>query len=603
MGFDFVSFFPRAVMQGIPLLFGSTGEILTEKSGNLNLGIPGIMYVGGISGVIGAFFYEQAAGGQLNGFLAIMIPILCSLLGSLLMGLLYCFLTVTLRANQNVTGLAMTTFGVGVGNFFGGSLIKLTNSEVPSIALSSTSLYFKTTLPGADSTGWFGQLFLSYGFLAYVAIIIALGASYFLNHTRPGLHLRAVGESASTADAADAQTFIDRYVTFSEVNAEADLRQTATAVFLGKTLLLAEGYGECILIDAKSYPSRGVEEPSSGKVLRGAHDGFIETLVQNAALLRRRIRTPQLTLEGHKISEKSRADVVLCYLEDKVDRALLARVRAKLAAIDADSISMSQESIAESMMDQRQWFNPFPRVRYTERPDAATASIMEGSIIVLVDNSPAAMILPTRFFDFVQEANDFYFPPLVGSYLRILRVVVFLLTLFITPVWYLLVQDPDLPNSALSFLAVTSEYEVPILAQLLLTEFIVDLLKLASLNTPSVFSNSFSMIGALVLGDFAVQAHWLVPEVLAYMAFVAIANFAQPSYELGYAFKLLRLVLLVSSAALGWVGLALGTLLIVVLLVTTRPIAGGHYMYPIYPFNWHALRALLIRRPIAPDNT
>ena len=202
MDFNFVSFFPRAVMQGIPLLFGSTGEILTEKSGNLNLGIPGIMYVGGISGVIGSFFYEQAAAGQLNGFLAIMIPILCSLLGSLLMGLLYCFLTVTLRANQNVTGLAMTTFGVGVGNFFGGSLIKLTNSEVPSIALSNTSLFFKTTLPGADSTGWFGQLFLSYGFLAYLAILIAIGASYFLNRTRAGLHLRAVGESASTADAA-----------------------------------------------------------------------------------------------------------------------------------------------------------------------------------------------------------------------------------------------------------------------------------------------------------------------------------------------------------------------------------------------------------------
>ena len=202
MSFDFVSFFPRAVMQGIPLLFGSTGEILTEKSGNLNLGIPGIMYVGGISGVIGSFFYEQSAGGQLNGFLAVLIPILCSLLGSLLMGLLYCFLTVTLRANQNVTGLAMTTFGVGVGNFFGGSLIKLTGSEVPSIALSKTSLFFKTTLPGADSTGWFGQLFLSYGFLAYASIIIAIGASYFLNRTRPGLHLRAVGESASTADAA-----------------------------------------------------------------------------------------------------------------------------------------------------------------------------------------------------------------------------------------------------------------------------------------------------------------------------------------------------------------------------------------------------------------
>ena len=196
-----VSFFPRAVMQGLPLLFGSTGEILTEKSGNLNLGIPGIMYVGGISGVIGAFFYEQSAA-QMNGFLAVLIPLLCSLLGSLLMGLLYCFLTVTLRANQNVTGLAMTTFGVGVGNFFGGSLIKLTGSEVPSIALSKTSLFFKTTLPGADSTGWFGELFLSYGFLAYAAILIAIGTSYFLNRTRPGLHLRAVGESASTADAA-----------------------------------------------------------------------------------------------------------------------------------------------------------------------------------------------------------------------------------------------------------------------------------------------------------------------------------------------------------------------------------------------------------------
>ena len=196
-----VSFFPRAVMQGIPLLFGSTGEILTEKSGNLNLGIPGIMYVGGISGVIGAFFYEQNAA-QMNGFLAVLIPLLCSLLGSLLMGLLYCFLTVTLRANQNVTGLAMTTFGVGVGNFFGGSLIKLTGSEVPSMALSKTSLFFKTTLPGADSTGWFGELFLSYGFLAYAAILIAIGTSYFLNRTRPGLHLRAVGESASTADAA-----------------------------------------------------------------------------------------------------------------------------------------------------------------------------------------------------------------------------------------------------------------------------------------------------------------------------------------------------------------------------------------------------------------
>ena len=190
-------------MQGIPLLYGSTGEILTEKSGNLNLGIPGIMYVGAISGVIGSFLYEQSVpSGELAALPAIAIPMLCSLLGSFLMGLLYCFLTVTLRANQNVTGLAMTTFGVGFGNFFGGSLIKLTGSEVPSVALSATSNFFRKSLPFADSTGWFGKMFLSYGFLAYLAIILALLSSYVLNRTRTGLYLRSVGESPATADAA-----------------------------------------------------------------------------------------------------------------------------------------------------------------------------------------------------------------------------------------------------------------------------------------------------------------------------------------------------------------------------------------------------------------
>ncbi len=200
--FDFVSFIPRAVVQGIPLLYGSIGETLTEKAGNLNLGIPGVMYVGGISGVIGAFLYEQAAGQNMNGLLAVAIPLLASLLGSLLMGLIYCLLTVTLRANQNVTGLALTTFGVGFGNFFGGSLIKITGAEVPSIALSRTSAYFSRSLPFADKLGWFGKIFLSYGFLAYAAVILAFLAAYVLKKTRTGLYLRAVGESPATADAA-----------------------------------------------------------------------------------------------------------------------------------------------------------------------------------------------------------------------------------------------------------------------------------------------------------------------------------------------------------------------------------------------------------------
>ena len=208
-----VSLFPRAVMQGIPILYGATGEIMTEKSGNLNLGIPGIMYIGGISGVIGAFLYENSvgAGNPLNGFLALFIPIICTILGSLIAGLIYCFLTVTLRANQNVTGLALTTFGVGFGNFFGASLIKLVDSDVPSVALSRTSAFFSAKLPFASTTGVFGKLFFSYGFLAYAAIIIAVLCGFFLNRTRGGLHLRAVGENPATADAAGISVTKSKY--------------------------------------------------------------------------------------------------------------------------------------------------------------------------------------------------------------------------------------------------------------------------------------------------------------------------------------------------------------------------------------------------------
>ena len=212
--FDFISFIPRAVVQGIPLLLGSTGETLTEKSGNLNLGIPGIMYVGGICGVIGAFYYEASlsSAADVNPMLAILIPLCCCLLGSFLMGLLYCFLTVSLRANQNVTGLALTTFGVGFGNFFGGSLIKLSGSELPSVILTTTSNCFRRSLPFAEKFDAVGKLFLSYGFLAYIAVLIALLVSWVINHTRVGLHLRAVGENPNTADAAGINVSKYKYV-------------------------------------------------------------------------------------------------------------------------------------------------------------------------------------------------------------------------------------------------------------------------------------------------------------------------------------------------------------------------------------------------------
>ena len=398
------------------------------------------------------------------------------------------------------------------------------------------------------------------------------------------------------------QDFLDRYITFSESNVTFDISDAVTSVFLGKSLLAVEGLAGMALMDAKGYPSRSVNEPPDGKVLRGSHDGFVEAVVPNMALLRRRIRDPHLTMEGHKVGSRTHNDAVLCYLDDKVDQDLLRKLRGKLLGLDVRSLSMAQESLAEAIRP-KQWYNPFPKVRYTERPDAAAASIMEGSIVLMVDNSPSVMILPTGFFDFTQESNDYYFPPLVGTYLRVLRVTVFLLSLFITPAWYLMVSEPNRLPGWLNFLSSPEPVSLSLLSQLLVVEFLIDVLKLASLNTPDSLSTSFSMLGALVLGDFAVQAGWLGPELLVYMAFVSVAGFAQPSYELGYAFKLLRVALLLVTAAFDVWGFCLGVVGIFVLLCTTKPLVGKGYLYPLVPFNGKALLRLLVREPISRDNT
>ena len=398
------------------------------------------------------------------------------------------------------------------------------------------------------------------------------------------------------------QDFIDRFITFSETNVSFDVEDIVTSVLLGKTLFLLEGAEGAALIDAKDYPSRGVGEPEDGKVLRGSHDGFVEAVVPNMALLRRRIRDPELTMEGHKVGTRSRTDVVLCYLRDRADPKLLDRLRDLLGRVDVRSLSLGQESLAEAIRP-RQWYNPFPKTRYTERPDTAAATVMEGGVVVLVDNSPSAILLPTSLFGFTQEANDFYFPPLVGTYLRILRMGVFLLSLFVTPVWYLLASVPERIPDWLTFIAVPDPCKLSLFAQLILVEFLVDVLKLASLNTPDSLSSSFSMLGALILGDFAVQAEWLSPEVLVYMAFVSVSGFTQPSYEMDYAFKLLRLLLLLLSAAFDLWGFGLGLLGIVILLATCKPIAGGSYLYPLIPFDGKAMRRLIFREPISKDNT
>jgi len=242
-------------------------------------------------------------------------------------------------------------------------------------------------------------------------------------------------------------------------------------------------------------------------------------------------------------------------------------------------------------------------IRYTERPDSSVDCVLEGKLVVIIDNSPSVMLLPTTFFDFVQDTNDYYFPPLVGTYLRISRILIFFLTLFLTPIWYLLVKNPEIIPSWLEFIKVNEPNSVPIIVQLLILELVVDGIKLASLNTPSSLSNSFAIVGALVLGEFAIQARWFVPEVVLYMAFVAIANYTQPSFELGYAFKLLRVVLLILTACFNYVGFIIGIVGMTALLATTKTVTGVSYLYPLFPFNGAEFSRLFIRKPISRENS
>ena len=411
--------------------------------------------------------------------------------------------------------------------------------------------------------------------------------------------LLAVGSLKGVPDLA---AFLAAYVTVPDAAEVTEVHDMVMGVFAGKTLLVIDGYDGGILLDAKEYPTRSVQEPDTSKVLRGSHDGFVESIMANAALLRRRIRDPALTLERHQVGGRSQTDVALVYMAGEANEKYLEQLRQKLKAIDVGSISMSQESVAECIVP-KQWWNPFPKIRYTERPDVATASIMEGSILLMIDNTPSVMLLPTTLFSFAEEINDYYFPPLIGTYLRIIRLVVLFLTVFITPLWYLLVKNGDILPGELEFLLVEDEYFVPLIVQLLLVELIVDILKLASLNTPDALSNSFSMLGALILGDFAVQARWLVPEVLVYMAFVAVAGYAQHSYEMGYACKLVRMVLLILIWLWDSWGFAIGVIGAVVLIASTRTVVGKGYLYPLIPFNGKKLMRLLRRRPISRDNT
>ena len=383
---------------------------------------------------------------------------------------------------------------------------------------------------------------------------------------------------------------------YVEVCLTSAVDKTLLAVLSGQTAMISSAFPkEAILIDARTYPARSTAEPNTDRVMQGARDGFVETLVMNTALIRRRIRDPRLTMRHFDIGGSSHTDVVLCYLDGVADRALVKELTEKLGRISPKGVCLGYRSIAECLI-RKGWWNPFPKIRVTERPDTASAQLLEGSVLIICDTSPQVMIFPTSVFDYLQQTDDYYFPPLTGSYLRIVRTLILILSVIVTPMWYLCVEYSDTLPDYLRFLVPDDPGALPIILQLFLIEIAIDGLKIASMNTPDMLSNSLSVVGALLLGDFAVGVGWLCADVILYMAFVAIANFAQQNVELGYAFKFIRMAMLGLVYFLGAAGLFVGAALFVFMVATNVTVRGRRgYAYPLVPFNPRALMHLLFR--------
>ena len=393
------------------------------------------------------------------------------------------------------------------------------------------------------------------------------------------------------------EKLLDNLITYIECSGEKNIHNVASMVLSGAVAMLVEGFDSAVIIDARSYPARNVEEPESDKVLRGSHEGFVETLVYNTALIRRKIRDTNLTMELFQVGNSSKTDIVVCYIDGKADKKRLDIIKKKIKSIDVEALTMGQESLKECLVPSQHW-NPYPKIRYTERPDTAAACLFDGNILVVADGSPSVMIFPTGIFDFVQDINDYYFSPCVGSFLRFIRCGVFVLSMLLMPVWYLLVKNPERIPLWLEAIKIKEEVSVPLIVQILVIEFVIDALKLASLNTPSALSNSFSVVGALVLGEFAVNSGLFASEVVLFMSFVAIANFTQPSYELGYAIKLSRILLIILTALFDFWGFIAALVIIALIVCLTKTIDGYTYLYPLVPFDKNALISLLVRKSI-----
>lgn len=371
--------------------------------------------------------------------------------------------------------------------------------------------------------------------------------------------------------------FARQCLPYVEVDTVSDFDQVLRNLLSGTTCLFIDGYESCIVIDCRTYPARNVGEPEKDKSLRGSRDGFVETIVFNTALIRRRIRDPHLVMQMLEIGTSSRTDVALCYMSDRADEALLKNITKKLQAIHTDDLRMNQQSLAEELF-RRKWFNPFPKFKFTERPDTAAACLLEGKVVILVDNSPSAMILPTSILDIIEEANDYYFPTLTQVYLKFSRGLITFLTVFLTPVFLLFMQNLDWLPEVFRFVAIQDTVNIPLVFQLLMLELAIDGLRLAALNTPSMLSTPLSVIAGIVMGEFSVQSGWFNSEVMLYMAFVAVANYTQPNFELGYALKFMRLLLLILTSLFNWAGFAAGCVIVICSICFNRTLSGRSYL-------------------------
>ena len=397
----------------------------------------------------------------------------------------------------------------------------------------------------------------------------------------------------------EAHEFSKKYLPYGEIGILRDTDAIVTQLLMGITGLFIDGYDACLTIDCRTYPARSVSEPGKEKVLRGSRDGFVETLIFNTAMIRRRIRDPKLTIEITQAGKSSRTDIAICYMDGRVDTDLLDRIRKRIENIRVDALTMNQESLAECIYPYK-WYNPFPKFKYSERPDTAAAHLLEGNIVILVDTSPAAMILPSSVFDIIEEADDYYFPPLTGTYLRLSRMIISILGVILTPLWLLFMQNPEWIPASFQFIEIKDAVNIPLIWQLLILEFAIDGLRLASLNTPSMLTTPLSVIAGLVVGEFAANSGWFNSETMLYMAFVALSNYTQSSFELGYALKFMRLILLILTSLFNLWGFIAGSVISLLAIITNRTIAGKSYIYPLLPFSLKEIKRRFLRARLTP---